>query len=133
MQHYFDLTEGRPKNYVYPYDPNKAKQLLDQARADGVKIPKITLYATNDRYALDKEQGEAVAGYWRAIGLDVDYVPQSNTILLPKSQALEMKDPHLVGFGNTKLRADYPMTLWLQTRDNPRSRGSEYAVGPTAA
>lgn len=124
------LTEGRPKNYVYPYDPNKAKQLLDQARADGVKIPKITLYATNDRYALDKEQGEAVAGYWRAIGLDVDYVPQTNTILLPKSQALEMKDPHLVGFGNTKLRADYPMTLWLQTRDNPRSRGSEYAVGP---
>ncbi len=124
------LPEGRPNNVVYPYDANKAKQLLDQARADGVKIGKINLYATNDRYTLDKELGEAVSGYWRAIGLDVTYTPQSNTVLLPKSQALQMIDPHLVGFGNTKLRADYPFTIWLQTRDNPRSRGSEYAVAP---
>jgi peptide/nickel transport system substrate-binding protein len=124
------LPEGRPNNVVYPYDPNKAKQLLDQARADGAKIGKINLYATNDRYTLDKELGEAVSGYWRAVGLDVTYTPQSNTVLLPKSQALQMVDPHLVGFGNTKLRADYPFTIWLQTRDNPRSRGSEYAVAP---
>lgn len=124
------IPEGRPDNYVYPYNPTKAKQLLDEARAAGVKIPKLSLYATNDRYTLDKELGEAVAGYWRAVGLDVDYVPQSNTVLLPKSQAFQMTDAHQVGFGNTKLRADYPMTLWLQTRDNPKSRGAEYAVGP---
>lgn len=65
------IPEGRPNNFVYPYNLTKAKQLLDQAKADGVKIPKITLYATNDRYALDKEMGEAVAGYWRALGLEI--------------------------------------------------------------
>lgn len=124
------IPEGRPERVVYPYNPQKAKELLDQARADGVKIGKITLYATNDRYSMDKEMGEAVAGYWRAIGLDVEYIPQSRTILLPKSQALEMKDPHMVGFGNTLLRADYPFNLWLQSRESPRSRGAEYVAGP---
>jgi peptide/nickel transport system substrate-binding protein len=126
------LPEGRPDNHVYPYDPAKAKQLLDQARADGVKIGKITLYAPNDRYALDKEMGEAVAGYWRAIGLDVNYVPESRTVLFPDAMGLKMKDPFMIGFGNTKLRADYPFSLWLQTRSNPRSRGAEYAAGPAA-
>jgi ABC-type transport system substrate-binding protein len=71
-----------------------------------------------------------VAGYWRAIGLDVEYTPESRTVLFPKSQALEMKDPHLIGFGNTLLRADYPFNLWLQKRNEPRSRGDEYAAGP---
>jgi peptide/nickel transport system substrate-binding protein len=126
------IPEGRTDNRVYPYDPDRAKELLDEARADGVEIGKITLYATNDRYALDKEMGEVVAGYWRAIGLDVDYVPQPRTVLLPKSQALEMKDPHMVGFGNTQLRADYPFNLWLQTRTSPASRGSVYAAGHPA-
>jgi peptide/nickel transport system substrate-binding protein len=124
------IPEGDPNREVYPYDPEKAQELLDEARADGVEIGTINLYAPNDRYVMDKEMGEAVAGYWRAIGLDVEYTPESRTVLFPKSQALEMKDPHLIGFGNTLLRADYPFNLWLQKRDEPRSRGDEYAVGP---
>lgn len=124
------IPEGDPSQEVYPYDPEKAQELLDEARADGVEIGTINLYAPNDRYVMDKEMGEAVAGYWRAIGLDVEYTPESRTVLFPKSQALEMKDPHMIGFGNTLLRADYPFNLWLQKRDEPRSRGDEYAVGP---
>lgn len=124
------IPEGDPSQEVYPYDPEKAQELLDEARADGVEIGTINLYAPNDRYVMDKEMGEAVAGYWRAIGLDVEYTPESRTVLFPKSQALEMKDPHMIGFGNTLLRADYPFNLWLQKRAEPRSRGDEYAVGP---
>lgn len=124
------IPEGDPSQEVYPYDPEKAQELLDEARADGVEIGTINLYAPNDRYVMDKEMGEAVAGYWRAIGLDVEYTPESRTVLFPKSQALEMKDPHMIGFGNTLLRADYPFNLWLQKRADPRSRGDEYAVGP---
>jgi peptide/nickel transport system substrate-binding protein len=124
------IPEGDPSREVYPYDPEKAQALLDEARADGVQIGTINLYAPNDRYVMDKEMGEAVAGYWRAIGLDVEYTPESRTVLFPKSQALEMKDPHLIGFGNTLLRADYPFNLWLQKRNEPRSRGDEYAAGP---
>lgn len=124
------LPEYDPNREGYTYDPAKAKQLLEEARADGVQVGKITLYATNDRYALDKEIGEAIAGYWRAIGLEVEYIPQSRTVLFPKSQRFEMKDAHMVGFGNTLLRADYPFNLWLQKRKSPRSRGDAYAVGP---
>lgn len=124
------LQEADPKKVVYPYNPAKAKQLLDEARAAGVKVDKITLYGVNDRYSMDKEMGEAVAGYWRALGLTVDFIPQSRTVVFPKAMALEMKDPWLDGFGNTLLRADYPFFLWLQTREKPRSRGAEYAAAP---
>jgi ABC-type transport system substrate-binding protein len=105
-------------------------QLLDEARADGVEIPPLTLYAPNDRYVLDKEMGEAIAGYWRAIGLEVEYIPESRTTLFPRHQALESTDPTMVGFGNTQMRADYPFNLWIQKRDDPPSRGSYYARGP---
>ena len=124
------IPEADPKKVVYPYNLDKAKQLLSEARTAGVKIDKITLYATNDRYSLDKEMGEAIAGYWRALGLTVEYIPQSRTVLLPKSQAFEMKDPHQVGFGNTQLRADYPFNLWLQSREKPMSRGFAYVGAP---
>ncbi len=124
------IPEADRTREVYPYDPEKAKQLLDEARADGVEIPPLTLYAPNDRYVMDKEMGEAVAGYWRDIGLEVEYIPESRTTLFPRSQALELDDPFLVGFGNTQMRADYPMNLWIQTREDPPSRGSHYVQGP---
>lgn len=124
------IPEADRTRVIYPYNPEKAKQLLDEARADGVVIPPLKLYATNDRYVLDKEMGEAIAGYWRDIGLEVEYIPESRTTLFPKSQAFEMKDAHQVGFGNTQMRADYPFSLWLQKRTNPDSRGYHYAAGP---
>ena len=125
------IPEADPKNLVYPYDLAKAKALLAESLAAGNKIGKLTLYATNDRYALDKEMGEAVAGYWRALGLQVEYVPQARTVLLPKSQAFEMHDPAQLGFGNAQLRADYPFNLWLQSRPAPnRSRGDAYVGAP---
>lgn len=124
------LPEADPDRVGYPYDPEKAKQLLDEARADGVEIGPLTLYAPNDRYVLDKEMGEAIAGYWREIGLEVEYIPESRTTLFPRGQALEMADPYIFGNGNALLQADLPYSLWLQTREDPPSRGSEYAAGP---
>ena len=123
------VSEADPNRVGYPFDPEKAKQLLEEARADGVEIGTLTLYAPNDRYNLDKEMGEAVAGYWRAVGLDVEYMPESRTTLFPRVQALEMKDPFLFGIGDPELRAESAPSVWLQTRTDPPSRGSEYAVG----
>jgi peptide/nickel transport system substrate-binding protein len=124
------LVEGDATRELYPYDPERAQQLLDEARADGVEIPPLTLYAPNDRYVMDKEMGEAVAGYWRNIGLEVEYIPESRSTLFPRALGLEMTDPFLIGFGNTLLRADYPFNIWLQKRADPPSRGSAYALGP---
>ena len=101
------LPEADANRKGYPYDPKKARQLLDEARAAGVKIGKITLYATNDRYTLDKEMGEAVAGYWQAIGLDVEYVHQPRSVLFPNVFTFKIKDPFLIGFGNIRRRAEW--------------------------
>ena len=124
------LVEGDRTREIYPYDPEKATQLLDEARADGVEIGPLTLYAPNDRYVMDKEMGEAVAGYWRDLGLEVEYIPESRSTLFPRLLGLELEDPSLIGFGNTLLQASYPYNIWLQKRADPPSRGSAYALGP---
>ena len=124
------LVEADPDRVGYPYDPEMARQLLDEARADGVEIDSVNLYATNDRYTLDKATGEAVAGYWREVGLDVEYFPQSRTVLFPLGLNNNMTEPWQVGNGNTLVRADGPYTLWIQKRQDPQSRGDFYAFGP---
>jgi ABC-type transport system substrate-binding protein len=130
------LPEADPSREVYPYNPDLARQLLEEARAEGVSIDQITLYAPNDRYTLDKQTGEAVAGYWRDIGLNVEYIPQSRTVLFPIVRSLEAKDPFLYGWGNSRVRYDYPFESLIQKREEPRSRGIQICrrprpVGPT--
>jgi peptide/nickel transport system substrate-binding protein len=121
-----------PALQPYTYNPEKAKQLLEEARQDGVQIGTITLYAPNDRYTLDKEMGEAVADYWRAIGLEVTFIPQSRSVLFPPMMALQHNDPALIGNGNILGLPEWPFTLWLQKREQPRSRGAHYAAAPDA-
>ena len=55
---------------AYPYDPAKAKQLLQEAGiAPGTTIE---LIGTSGRWLKDKETTEAVAAYWTDVGLKVD-------------------------------------------------------------
>lgn len=53
----------------YPYDPELAKELLDAA---GVTGSTIQLLGTSGRWLRDAETMQAVAGYWEAVGLEVD-------------------------------------------------------------
>jgi peptide/nickel transport system substrate-binding protein len=52
----------------FPYDPDKAKELLKEAGADGMKI---TVEWATGVYPKDKEFGEAVKGMLSDVGLDV--------------------------------------------------------------
>lgn len=52
----------------YEYDPEEAKQLLQQAGAAGKSI---TLVGTSGRWLKDRELVEAVAGFWTEAGLQV--------------------------------------------------------------
>jgi peptide/nickel transport system substrate-binding protein len=54
------VSDRNPALESYPYDPEKAAQLLQEAGAIGKTI---TLEAPHNRYTLDRELGEAVAGY----------------------------------------------------------------------
>jgi peptide/nickel transport system substrate-binding protein len=52
----------------YPYDPEEATALLEAA---GVAGETIQLVGESGRWLKDRELLEAVAGYWTAVGLDV--------------------------------------------------------------
>jgi peptide/nickel transport system substrate-binding protein len=52
----------------YPYDPDQARALLEEAGAVGASIQ---LIGEEGRWLKDRELLEAIAGYWSAVGLDV--------------------------------------------------------------
>jgi ABC-type transport system substrate-binding protein len=54
---------------TWAYDPDKARQLLKAANAVGAKI---VLMSPDGRYPFDSQVSQAVAGYLKAVGFDVD-------------------------------------------------------------
>lgn len=53
----------------YPYDPDRAKELIQEAGAEGATIEVVS---TSGRWLKDRELTEAVAGYWTEAGLKAD-------------------------------------------------------------
>jgi peptide/nickel transport system substrate-binding protein len=123
------VAERNPKLEGYPYDPAKAEKLLKEAGAVGKTI---TLEASYNRYTLDREIGEAIAGYWEAVGLKVDYKPQDFAVFSPKvlrGSPAWPTNPFLVGFGDGRYLADYMYDLWIVKKPGG-SRGAVYTKGP---
>jgi peptide/nickel transport system substrate-binding protein len=125
------VAERNPKLEGYPYDPARAEKLLKEAGAAGKTI---TLEASYNRYTLDREIGEAIAGYWEAVGLKVEYKPQDFAVFSPKvlrGSPAWPTNPFLVGFGDGRYLADYMYTLWIEKKSGG-SRGAVYTKGPDA-
>ena len=123
------LAERNPKLEGYPYDPARARQLLKEA---GVLGKSVTLEAPYNRYTLDRELGEAVAGYWEAVGMKVEYKPQEWATYSPKTlrgSPTWPTNPFLMGFGDSRFLADYMYELWLVKRGGG-SRGAVFTKGP---
>jgi len=54
---------------TYKYDPDRARQLVKEANATGAKI---VLISPDNRYLLDSQVSQAVSGYLKAAGFNVD-------------------------------------------------------------
>ncbi len=66
LPHYFGFN---PNLEPYPYDPDKAKELMAEAGYNGEPIEMIQLVG---RIPYDKEVGEALAGELRKVGFNID-------------------------------------------------------------
>ncbi len=98
----------------YPYDPEKAKQLLQQAGAENLSL---TFDSPNGRYLLDKEVAQALVGQLAKVGVKVnlqvrEWGDYSNMV----NQTRTVGDMWLLGWGNVPgLDGDQVYTQLLRT------------------
>lgn len=98
---------------AYPYDPERAKALLEEAGAAGGDI---TLVSTSGRWLKDRELTEVVAGFWSAAGLNVDvqiYEFDEYLQRLFRSEEGQRSDAIFVVSGNELLDADRSFSAYL--------------------
>jgi len=110
----------------YPYNPGKAKSLLQSAGATGMSVK---LVSPTGRYVQDIQVASAVAGYLREAGLKVDgpattdwptYVP--TYVLTPPAQA--KTDLHLLGWAPAYLDAQQQFEQFYSPRIPPGGQAS---------
>jgi ABC-type transport system substrate-binding protein len=65
-------AQGRTKQLAYPYDPDRARKILNEIFPGGFK-DKIVIWTTAGRYMKDKSVAEAVQSYLNAIGLETEF------------------------------------------------------------
>ena len=100
----------------YPYDPEKAKQLLAEAGyPNGFKC---TLATPNGRYQKDKEIALAVAADLAKVGVQAEVVPYDWSVYSKMAQHKELPALFLLGCGSTFLSAWYDLSL-LVNKDSP--------------
>ncbi|MDB4897725.1 MAG: extracellular solute-binding protein family 5 [Firmicutes bacterium] len=93
---------------AYPFDPEKAKQLLAEAGYTAAKPLAMTLYAPQGRYNRDKEVAEAIGGMLQAVGVKADVQVMDWGVFIQKLLAKELAPLSFWG-ASTAPDAD----LWL--------------------
>ena len=118
----------------YNFDLNKAKQMLSASGAAGMKV---RLISPTGRYVQDFQVAQAVAGYLRDAGLQVegpatsDWPSYVSSIVLatPEKQSLKA-DIHLLGWAPAYLDASQQFEQFYSPRAAPKGQESSYYKNP---
>ncbi len=115
----------------YDYNPARARELLGQA---GVKPgTRIQLIHPTGRYVQDKEAAQAVAGYLREVGLEMelqtmDWPSYIRTITTPLEQ--NTTQLHLLGWAPLFLDASQQMVQFLADQAPPKGLATSFFSRP---
>lgn len=97
----------------YAYDPAKARQLLQDAGAEGATV---NLVGESGRWLKDREIIETVANYWQAVGLKVNVqIFSFDEYLKRLFDQANRPDAVFVSSGNDLLDADRQLSTYYQT------------------
>ncbi|MFC2015548.1 ABC transporter substrate-binding protein [Chloroflexota bacterium] len=98
----------------YPYDPEKAKQLLAEAGfADGLTLK---FDGPRGRYMKDAELAEAIAYQLKQVGVDTELTLQEWGTFWPRMVGKEVENLFFLGLGNSLVDMEYYLSLYLSSR-----------------
>lgn len=90
-----------------PYDPDRARQLVEEAGYIGEVIP---LQYPSNNIGMANEVVQAIAGYMNAVGLKVDIQPLEFTAFFPLWLQGKIEGMYFFAFGSSQYHADSVLT-----------------------
>jgi peptide/nickel transport system substrate-binding protein len=115
---------------TYGYDPERARQLLAAAGAQGATLELLT---PSGRYVQDQQASEAIAGYLREVGLNVNVSTSDWGAFLGRVNAAHSEntvDMHLLGWAPGILDADLQMQMFRSATHPPTGLGTAFYTNP---
>jgi peptide/nickel transport system substrate-binding protein len=114
----------------YGYDPERARQMLAAAGAQGATLELLT---PSGRYVQDQQASEAIAGYLREVGLNVNVTTSDWGAFLGRVNAPHSEntvDLHMLGWAPGILDADQQMQMFRSATHPPTGLGTAFYTNP---
>ncbi len=108
-----NISGYNPDLKVWPYDPEKAKKLLDEARKDGVPVNKeILMVGQIGQYPGSGELMEAVMAMYKAVGLNVKLKILERGVYVSYRDKPFPKEPYIVSNQHDNNNGDAAFTVF---------------------
>jgi peptide/nickel transport system substrate-binding protein len=107
------IPKFNPNLQPYPYDPDKAKQLLaDAGYPNGLTI---SFGYPTGRYLMDKQVGEAIIGQLQQVGIQT-HAETADWGTFYNNRSAGKYDAFLYGFGAPSINPDYALQWFSRAR-----------------